>query len=301
MLDNASLAPAPANFQLAEVLINPEIEMEPAIALDMLKAVLDELSTRPTNPRDLACPVTDEGEEKKVHNELVEAAYHYVKAVLNSSYRVFEKAREDYAKAHIKVGKVLHEVFFNSTLDLTDIECLHPYKARARSWKSLMAKTDEFLRPSAVRNLLRCAAQDKWLEEENVDTKGLNYTHLVLLSRQGNDNAKKELIARIQREGLSVRQLQELLPREKSEGEDEGKVPPTLGESLTATEKWIKQYKKDKFLEDITTIHELAPKLAIDRLKQINDLMRHLDFAMERLRYYRKELKEAAGKSTRSY
>jgi hypothetical protein len=288
--DDENRVPVPVPHELS-----PDIEMEPAAAENMLNAILQELSARSTNPDDPACPITETGDEKKVHNDLVEATYHYVKAILCSSGRAFDKAREDYARAHIKVGKVLHEIFFNSTLELKEVEGLHPYKARARSWKSLMAKTDDFLKPSAVRNLLRCAVQDKWFEEEKVDTTALKYTHLVLLSRLDNNDTKKELIGKIQQEGWSVRALQENLP------DRPGETPPTLGESLTATAKWIKQVNNDNFLEDITTIHELSPKLAVERLDQVNSLIKNLDFALERLRHYKKELKAATTKTINPY
>lgn len=291
MTDNASLAAVQGDLQL--VMIDPEIEMEPDAALDMLKSILNELSTRPPNPEDIECLVTADGDEKMVHNELVEAAYHYMKAVHNSSHRALEKATEEYAEANVKVGKVLHEIFFDSTLDLTKIEGLHPYKAKARSWKSLMAKTDKFLKPSAVRNLLRCAAQDKWFEKEKIDRTGLKYTHLVLLSREENNDEKRELISTIKAKNWSARDLQDHLNKDDP--------PPTLDESLTAAAKWIKEHKKDKFLEDIVTTQELAPKLAVDRLKEVNELMKHLNFAMVRLRSYRKDLKEAAAETINPY
>ncbi len=167
-----------------------------------LDAVLHDISLRPTDPSAPDSLLTPEGEERMPLNELVEATWQFMHDTLGAAGQHLDKARENHAAVHIKVGRRLFDIFFNATKELVEGENLNPYKARAASWKSLMAKikAEHFLKSSAIRNMLGCAVQAQWFDSEKVDITGLTYTHLVLLSRLENGEKKKQLIADIKRE-----------------------------------------------------------------------------------------------------
>lgn len=289
--EGQGMVKAPLNTPLTALSIWQEAALTGMASEVALDAVLHDISLRPTDPSDPDSLLTPEGEERMPLNELVEATWQFMQDTLGAAGQHLDKARENHAAVHIKVGRRLFDIFFNATKELVEGENLNPYKARAASWKSLMAKIkgEHFLKSSAIRNMLGCAVQAQWFDSEKVDITGLTYTHLVLLSRLENGEKKKQLIADIKREGWSSRKLHDLMPRPRVE------PPAPIGESLTNASTWIDQYKDDdNFLEDITSIHELSPAKAEERLGQVNELIPHLEAALERLRVAQKELVKAA-------
>jgi hypothetical protein len=248
-----------------------------------LDAVLAELAENPSE-------LTDDGEEFEPNTRLVTATRAYVLATLKPAKLAYINAEETYSRRKIRVGLRLFRIFFNSTKALVMGKKLHLYKARAKSLRLLLLMEKDLLKPSDLRNMLRCAAQQEWLEEQQVDTSGLDWTLLVYASRMDNGPEKLMLLRLAKEKGWKSRQFLSNMPQRI---EDDVPPPPLL-DLLSYIYMWIDEFNNYDFIMKILVPSEFGPVSADETLEEVDWIMSLLVPALERLRFYRNDLRANA-------
>jgi hypothetical protein len=121
--------------------------------------------------------------------EQLENVNTHKKAVTDAS----EKLALANAQAKVNIGKELVKEFFNN--DWRELEKSDYSPVKEKAWALLLQdKEFPFKSKSAHHNILRCGAQARWAEEEQISLDGISFTSQVHLTKLPNDEEKKQVI-----------------------------------------------------------------------------------------------------------
>jgi hypothetical protein len=162
---------------------------------------------------------------------------------------------------------------------------LHPYKARAKSLRLLLLMEKDLLKPSDLRNMLRCAAQQEWLQEQQVDTSGLDWTLLVYASRMDNGPEKLMMLRLAKERKMTSRQFLSNMPHRTDDV-----PPPPLFDLLSYIQMWIDEFNNYDFIMKILVPGEFGPVSAYETFEEVDWIISLFEPALERLRFYRDDL-----------
>lgn len=246
-----------------------------------LDALLAELAENPPE-------LTDDGEEFEPNSRLVRTIRAYLRTTLKPAKSAYFSAKETYSEMKHQAGSRLYKTFFNSTQEFVMRKRLHPYKARAKSLKLLLLQEKDLLKPSDLRNMLRCAAQQQWLQEQQVDTSGLEWTLLVYASRMDNGPVKIELLELAKERNWTSRDFLSKMPRLTNYDDV---PPPPLPDLLSHIYMWIDEFNNYEFIRKILVPSEFGPVCAEETFEEVDWVISLLEMAMERFLIYRYDIR----------
>lgn len=191
----------------------------------------------------------------------------------------FVKVRaETVSQAKIEIGEFLFEKYGNSDESHFRNGIFYPYKEK--SYLALIADDDWPFKETAVRNMIHCAVQAKWFRSERIRTAHLGYTHQVLLTRLPDDDRKKQLIRRIKKEEMTVRQLDMEISRIKLSAQlgltrSSRQLPDTFNEVVGDYENWLNPFLEENFIRDLFRAknNDPAEPLTLGRRKDMRKII----------------------------
>ena len=191
----------------------------------------------------------------------------------------FVNARaETIGQAKIEIGEFLFEKYGNSDESHFRKGVFYPYKEK--SYLALIADDDWPFKETTVRNMINCAVQAKWFRTERLRISHLGFTHQVLLTRLPNDDQKKQLIRRIKREDITVRQLEKEIARIKlSSGSQRSgsrnELPDTFDDIIDDYQNWMQPFLASDFISDLMKAknNDPAEPVTLGRRKDMRDII----------------------------
>ncbi len=179
-------------------------------------------------------------------------------------------------KGSIEIGNYILEKFFNNDLDLV----LSKNRQRPSSFLQLCRHQDLAVSYSTIINMVKVAAQERFLVQEEIETDLLKYSHKVELLRLPNNKEKLDLARACIESSWSIRELKSRVQQalESMAIEDQtGTAPFTqVIRYVRRVNRWSKRAEAPEVLLDPEIIHDLDPqqklKLRRQASKAINDL-----------------------------
>ena len=181
--------------------------------------------------------------EISAEDRLIKASVHFIN----------ERVAHTLLEGSIQIGEYLLINFFGNNPEAVT----SPSAFKTRSYCLLCNHEDLSLSRRTLSNMVRVTVQERFLKSNDVDTRGLNYTHRVYLTVLPNTADKISLVAECITENFSTRRLADRIR--------EIRTKPGTGSVLPG--RWVRQY--------INTIDNFPEKLAVPEIfKDENTLLR---------------------------
>lgn len=138
-----------------------------------------------------------------------------------------EKVNETIYQGSIKIGEYILENFFEGDLKLASSK--NPRKKT--SFNNLCENEELTIHPNRLGLMVRVACQERYFSENEIDTRGLSYTHKASLVKVEEDEKKINLAKDCINEKWTTRQLEDAIKKYLNT------LPPTSNPSLIRTTK----------------------------------------------------------------
>lgn len=157
----------------------------------------------------------------------------------------------------LEIGQYLLEHFFNNSIE--DATSRNPQKRV--SYRKLCEREDLLVHPGRLSEMVRVAAQEKFLTDSEINPEALSYTHKAELIKLPNDALKIGLANKTVAENLSTRALGELVDAERAK-----LLPTTIDSAYKASKHYLKivsgLFKK---------LAEMSLELDVTKFKNVGD------------------------------
>ena len=138
----------------------------------------------------------------EIDQELIERTVTFIK----------DKVSTALVTTAIEIGDFLLENFFENNIDLATSK--NPKKSM--SYRKLCLHPQLPLQPTTLSEMVRIAAQERFLTQNGVSTDSLLYTHRLYLAKLPNDEDKLQYVNRIIENSMSGRAVKSLVRDRKS-------------------------------------------------------------------------------------
>ena len=166
--------------------------------------------------------------EAPAGNVLVEASVKFIN----------DKVAETVFRGSIEIGEYVLKHFLNDDIELAS----SPDRYKSASYSALCSHPDLAVSRQTLSNMVRVAAQERFLIANNVDVGMLGYSHRVELLKLENNETKIALVRRCIEMSLSVRKLIPLI--------NEARQAPEESMESAATRMAKKHIAKYEYLMD---------------------------------------------------
>jgi hypothetical protein len=182
-----------------------------------------------------------------------------------------DKANETLYKGALEIGSYILKHFFNN--DIVRASSKNPKKIN--SYKKLCRHRDLAVPYSTLTVMVRVAAQEKFLTDNQVDVSRLGYTHRANLIRLDNNAEKLALAQRCIAEGLSTRKLSELIKKKRQvlAAERKDEQANTAFQNIMKIERLIGRSEKSELITDIDKIRSMQAKTREDLREKATALL----------------------------
>ena len=151
--------------------------------------------------------------EAPAGNVLVEASVKFIN----------DKVAETVFRGSIEIGEYVLKHFLNDDIELAS----SPDRYKSASYSALCSHPDLAVSRQTLSNMVRVAAQERFLIANNVDVGMLGYSHRVELLKLENNETKIALVRRCIEMSLTVRKFKPLINNACRDPEEQIENEPT--------------------------------------------------------------------------